>query len=885
MPLVPGSRLGPFEILGAIGSGGMGEVYRARDTKLNRDVAIKVLPDLFARDPERLTRFTREAQTLASLNHPNVAHVYGVEERALVMELVEGEDLAQRIARGAVPVDEAIPIALQIACGLEAAHERGIVHRDLKPANVRITPDGTVKILDFGLAKTADAVPQGASIESSPTFTSAPTEVGMIMGTAAYMAPEQARGKPVDKRADIWAFGCVLYEMLAGTRPFGGETVTDALAAIVKEEPDWKALPTATPPSLRRLIGSCLIKDPRQRLRDIGDARIALERLAAGVADDTAAGTSVAPARQSGRFGALSLVAVALAIGAIASLVTWQLGRPAPDIPRALARFVLPLAYESLPLKTGGAGVAFSPDGSSIVYAGQPVLMSTPVLYRRRLSSLDVERIPNTEGGFAPFFSPDGKWIGFFSDKGVMKLSVEGNNVTKICDRGVFSRADWGPDDTIVLGTSQTYAPGALGKVPAGGGTPTPLTKLDGQESVHQLPHVLPGGRHVLFTITTPTRTELAVAPIGGGAHTRLDLEGSGGIFVPPDHVIFARERSMFSVPFDLRALRVTGSPVQVLEDAGVFAASVRIWIPLVGVDRAGSIAYLNKAGSQAILGWISPGSSFSQLPIPEAEYGPPRLSPDGRRAVLSIGASPADVWVVDLARGTRLRLTSTGGTAPIWSADGSRIAYASADTGIMAIAADGGGSPAVLLPRVDRMFVQPSSWSPDGTSIVVTAEDRGGTRSARNRDIWIVRGGKAEPLVASAADERAGMISPDGQWLAYASSVSGREEVYVRPFGRSGGTIPVSTGGGTLPAWSALGDAVYFLAEGLPAQGSRVMRSAFRGNPPDAGTPAAVLTLPVNFGGAAPAADGRFLVVQQKAGAATVDALHILLNWGASLR
>jgi Tol biopolymer transport system component/predicted Ser/Thr protein kinase len=886
MSLSPGSRLGPYEITAHIGAGGMGEVYRARDTNLNRDVAIKVLPDLFARDPERLTRFTREAHTLGSLNHPNVAQVYGVEGHALVMEFVDGEDLAQRIARGVLPIDDAIDVAKQIACGLEAAHERGIVHRDLKPANVRITPDGTAKILDFGLAKTADRTADGPSVMNSPTFTSAPTEMGMILGTAAYMAPEQARGKPVDKRADIWAFGCVVYEMLTATRPFGGETVTDALAAIVKENPDWTKLPPATPPTLRSVLARCLVKDPKQRLRDIGDVRIALERLGAGADEEKAATVATAAAPERGRLGFFHLAAAALAAGAIAALVTWQVRRPAPAAAAPVARFVLPLGYESTPLRSNGTGVAFAPDGTSVVYAGQPVLMSAPVLYRRRLNALDVERIPNTEGGYAPFFSPDAKWIGFFTDKAVMKLSVDSNTVTKICDRGVYSRADWGPDDTIVLGTSQAYAPGPLGKVSAAGGTPELLTKLEGQESIHQLPRVLPDGRHVLFTITSTGPTELAIAPLEGGAHTRIGVQGSGGVFVPPDHLLFARERALFVVPFDVRTLRVTGEPVQVLEDAGVFGGGVRLWIPQIAIDRTGSIAYLNSGGTKSVMGWVTPGGSFKELPIPADQYGPPRLSPDSRRAVVAVGQAPPDIWVVDLARGTRLKLTSSGGNNPIWSPDGSRIAYSSADTGLMSIAADGGGTPEVLVPRPERMVLTPTSWSPDGAAILATAEDRGAGRGTRNRDLWLIRDKKAEPLLATPADERAGAISPNGQWLAYASSASGREEVYVRPFGRSGGTIPVSSGGATIPQWSPAGDALYFFMEGArPGEGPRVMKASFRGNPPEVGAPEAVISLPVSFAGFNPALDGRFLVVQQKAGAASVDALHILLNWGASLR
>jgi Tol biopolymer transport system component len=896
MSLSPGGRLGPFEIIAALGAGGMGEVYKAHDTHLNRDVAIKVLPDLFAADPERLTRFTREAQALAALNHPNVAQVYGVEGgalvRALVMELVDGEDLAQRLARGAIPVDEAVQIARQIACGLEAAHERGIVHRDLKPANVRITRDGAVKVLDFGLAKAADPRPDGPAglpnsdatsqgfgpaVPSLPTSTSPPTAMGMILGTAAYMAPEQARGNPVDKRADIWAFGCVVYEMLTARQPFSGDTMTDTLAAILKETPDWTALPASTPPPLRRLVEHCLVKDPKQRLRDIGDARIALERIAAGSPERSDSRRAV----RQGRFGIVHLLVAAAAVALVASLATWWLARSAPAPAPPLARFSLPLGFESLPLRSGGAGVALAPNGSAIVYAGQPVLLSSSVLYRRRLGALDVERIPGTEGALAPFFSPDSRWVGFFTDKAVMKVPVDGGGVSKICDRTTFSRGDWAPDGTIVLGTAQAFAPGPLGKVPASGGTPVPLTALAGKETIHQLPHLLPDGKHVVFTAVSPDRTDLAIASLDGGPHALLDLEGSGGQFVPPGTLLFARGTVMFAVPFDPRRRRATGTPVQVLDDAGVYGGGSRVWIPMLGVDASGSLAYVTKGGPASTLSWVAPGKAIQAIPAPEAEYGALRLSPDSRRAVVTIGSAPPDIWIVDLERGTRLRLTSTGGSSATWSPDGSQIAYASVDTGVMSIAADGGGSPQVILPPQAGISVLPTGWSPDGKSLLVTAENRSASGSARNRDIWIVRPGQTpQPLLASPADERGGVVSPDGHWLAYASSISGREEVYVRAFPGPGATLPVSSEGGTLPKWSHTGDAVFYLATG-----PRMMRAAFRGSPPQVGVPAVSFSLPPTFGGTDLAADGRFLVSTQKNETAPREVLNVLLNWGHSLR
>jgi Tol biopolymer transport system component/predicted Ser/Thr protein kinase len=871
--LTAGTRLGPYEITGSLGAGGMGEVYCARDTQLNRDVAIKILPELFAKDPERLTRFSREAQALASLNHPNVAQVYGVEGHALVMEFVPGEDLAQRIARGPILVDDAIDIAKQIACGLEAAHERGIVHRDLKPANVRVSPDGTVKVLDFGLAKDVkQEVP--SNLENSPTFTSPPTQMGMILGTAAYMAPEQARGRAVDKRADIWAFGCVVYEMLTGKRPFAGETVTDTLAAIVKEDPDWAALPATTPIALRDLLARCLVKDPKNRLRDIGDARIALEQAIA----DPAGRTPVwAAAATPTRGRAFAMVATALPIAAVASLITWLLMRPAPEPPLPLSRFATALPLDALPLRTGGTGVAFAPDGSTVVYAAQPALTASPVLFQRKLNALEVERVPHTNAASAPFFSPDSRWIGFITDTAVMKVSVGGQGLTRICERTRFSRAAWAPDGTIVLGTSQIHSNGPLAKVSASGGTPADITTLAGNELAHQLPHILPDGRHVLFTVISPGRSELAIVPLSGGAHKLLGLEGSGAMFVPPGHLLYARGRALFAVPFNSRGNEVRGNPNQILDDAGVFSGATNVWVPLASVDRAGSIAYLNKGGTLSTLRWIAPTSV--PVSVPDGDYRTPKLSPDGRRLVVAANAAPSEIWVIDLDRGTRLLLSSGGGTSPIWSHDGQRIIYLATSGEIISVPADGGGTPETVLARQQSISVAATTVAPDGSFIVASAENRGSSTVNRNRDIWMVRPGhKPEPIVATPADERGGAVSPDGQWLAYSSSVSGREEVYIKSLAGSGRTIPVSADGGVTPRWPRM-DSLYFL-------GARtLMRAPISGDPLVVGTPGEVTVVPQNMGGFDIDRNGRILIIEPRGTGGTRDALQVLLNWGHSLR
>ena len=883
-----GETLGPYRVIEKLGQGGMGEVYRARDTRLNREVAVKVLPDLFARDPERLTRFTREAQALASLNHPNVAQIYGIVDvppeggnrtsgSCLVMELVDGEDLAQRLARGAIPVDDAIPIALQVASGLEAAHERGIVHRDLKPGNIRLATDGTAKILDFGLAKAMnDDAGAAADPLNSPTFTSPATQLGVILGTAAYMAPEQARGRPVDKRADIWAFGCVVYEMLTGKRPFGGETVTDALASIVKEDPAWSALPPDTPAALRELLRQCLVKDPKQRLRDIGDARIVLERLISNPAREPVIALPSPVAR--GRRNVVAIAVGVVAVAAAASVTTWLLTRSVSLSPPPVARFVTPLPIDALPVRAGGAGIAFAPDGTSVVYAAQPALTSAPALFRRRLNSLDVERIPNTEGATAPFFSPDGRWIGFFAGTAVMKVSVDGEGLAKICDRTRFSRASWGAGDVIVLGTSQIHSNGPLATVAASGGTPTDLTALKADETAHQVPHFLPDGRHIVFSAIGPTRSELAVVPIGGGEHRLLGIEGSGASFVPPGHLLFARGRTLFTVPFDTRAARASGNPTQVLNDAGVFSGAAHVWIPMAALDKAGSIAYLNKGGTLSTVRWIAPASA--SVPVPETDYRTPKLSPDGRRLVAAAGAAPSEIWVIDLDRGTRLLVTPNGGTSPIWSHDGRRIIYLAASGELMTVAADGSGTPDVLLPRQGSFSVAATAAAPDGSFVLVTAEDRGAASANRNRDVWIVRAGqKPVPVVATPADERGGAVSPDSRWIAYSSSVSGRDEIYIKSLSPNGRTIPVSTEGGTLPRWPRM-DSLYFL--GLRT----LMRVPVRGDPLTLGAPVEAASVPQNMGGIDVHSDGRILIIEPKTAASgTRDALHVLLNWGPSLK
>ena len=506
-----GKSIAHYTITEKIGAGGMGEVYRATDTKLKRDVALKVLPESFTQDPQRMARFTREAQVLASLNHPNIGAIHGLEEehgvQALVLELIEGEDLSERIAKGPIPIEEALKIAVQISEALEAAHEKGIIHRDLKPANVKITPEGQVKVLDFGLAKALEEVPTSSSeMTHSPTLTMQATQAGMILGTAAYMSPEQARGKNADVRSDIWGFGTILFEMLSGQKAFQGEDIALILASVVKEEADWDLLPEAALP-LQRMLARCLTKEPRQRFHHIADVRIAIDESLAkepGEDDHKVDGT---------RLTSINRVMLPLATALLAAVVTWVATRPATVV-QPLMEFSVPLPADAKARRGSGAGLAVSPDGRFLIIVVDPVGSQDSRLSIRRLDSVGTAPLEGTEGAFAPFFSPDSQWIGFFTDEHLMRVPVAGGRASQIADKGPYSRATWTEGETIVLGWSLAFGEGPLGMVAATGGDVVPLTTLESDELLHQLPHALPGGRHVLFSVHGQDGAEISVASL-----------------------------------------------------------------------------------------------------------------------------------------------------------------------------------------------------------------------------------------------------------------------------------------------------------------------------------------------------------------------------------
>ena len=596
MALTPGTRFGAYEVTAQIGAGGMGEVYRARDTTLNRDVALKVLPELFALDPDRLARFKREAQVLASLNHPNIAAIYGFEGteglQALVLELVEGPTLADRIAQGPMPLDEALPIAKQIADALEAAHERGIVHRDLKPANIKVRDDRTVKVLDFGLAKALEGDVAAANISQSPTLSVAATRLGVILGTAAYMSPEQARGKPVDKRTDIWAFGCVLYEMLTGKHAFDGDDVTDVLSRVLQRDPDFNALPAATPRAVRKLLGRCLQKDPRSRLRDIGDAKAELDEPVEDASLQVLAGGTRMSRRQKVLVGALLLVS-ALA----GSLATWWTMRQPLAQPVGVLHASIALPATASPLTAiapaiGGSGssaaaMAISPQGTHVVYTGRAG--NRMQLYMRSLDGRDVVPIDGAAGG-SPFFSPDGQWVAFFADGKLKRVPVEGGAPLTICDAAFGFGGAWSDDGTIVFaGVLQ----GGLSRVSVTGGPPQPFTTLAEGETAHRWPAFVPGTRDVVFAAGSGFNWDagrVAIQSLDAAEHRVLFEGGTNPRYASTGHILFARAGSLFAVPFDAARRVTVGDPRVVLQGVSTFGLA---GTAQYAVSTGGTLVYL----------------------------------------------------------------------------------------------------------------------------------------------------------------------------------------------------------------------------------------------------------------------------------------------------
>ncbi len=825
MPLSAGARVGAYEVIAPIGRGGMGEVYRARDSKLHRDVAIKALPDAFSQDRDRLLRFEREARLLAALNHPNIAAIYSVEEQTgstfLVMELVEGSTLGEMLASGSLPVDEALSVCAGIASGLEAAHEAGIIHRDLKPANVKVRPDGTVKVLDLGLARVAEASGVATDSSLSPTVTTPATHAGVILGTAAYMSPEQARGRPLDKRTDIFSFGCVLYECLSGKQAFGGETVSDTLAAIIKSEPDWGAVPESTPRPVRDLLRRCLQKDPKQRLHDIADARIEIEEARATQLSGPAIATPVArPSRSRLAWG----VGGPLLGAVITAAALLLLRRPQPAPAPSRVRAVLPLPPGDR-IRVSRPAVTVSPDGQTIVF--QSIQQGSAALFRRALSGVGAELIRGTEEGFSPFFSPDGQWIGFFTRTELKKVPLSGGTaVTLSWVPPVSAGGSWGEDGRIVITRKFN---GALDVIPESGGELTPLTRLDASrgEHAHLYPQILPRGRGVLFTLrlgrdfADTEASNIAVLDSATGKWKTV-LEGASFARYGAGHLVFVRGGSVFSAPFDISHLVVTGPAVALSENITVDAEE---GFGHFDLSPGGTLTFLDGPASvpstTAVLTLDRQGKE-SALPLPPAFYNRARFSPEGGRLALTrfVGVRGA-VVMYERERRIVSTLTPEPGSyfSAVWSPDGRRIAFtrfAEASAALSVKNVDGSGEiEALTEPTEDAQF--PNSWSPDGKTILYTVAytaDRGPKRKLLSTDLWLVSPGdrrSARLFFESPFRETAGTFSPDGGWIAYVSDESGVREVYARPFPGPGASVKVSNGFAIEPLWSRDGRELYY--------------------------------------------------------------------------
>ena len=861
----------------------MGEVWRATDTQLNRDVALKILPEAFATDPDRLARFQREAQVLASLNHPGIAAIYGIEEqdetRALVLELVEGPTLADRISNGPIPLDEALPIAKQIAEALEAAHEAGVIHRDLKPANIKVREDGTVKVLDFGLAKALDTTPEG-NPSQSPTLTAAATQMGVIMGTAAYMSPEQARGKTVDKRADIWSFGVVLFEMLTGQRAFQGEDVSLTLSAVLQREPEWETLPRSISLGLNTYLRRCLQKDLTQRVQAIGDVRLAM----AGAFDLPAPEPVTQPETPVAQLQVwqrpLPAVVVVTALVVITGLAVWSLMRSASPAPGSPTRFTIsPPASDQLFVDNLRAPMALSEDGETLVYVA--TRDGVRQLYRRPLAQLEALPIPGTEGARSPFFSPDGEWIGFEIDGALRRVAVTGGPTATLYEGPPATDASWGTNDRIVFGLAGTGDP--LMQVASTGGIVEPVTTLEEGELDHRQPSLLPGGTALLFTVATIQSNTIAVKSLETGERRAL-FEGSSARYVSSGHLVFVRESALWAVPFDADQLTDTGEAVPVLEGVGIGTSGYARF----AVAANGSLVYVPgtlAAGDPRTLVWVDPDGREEEVAAPPAAYNTPRLSPDGRYIAVTVSAPEnIDVVVYELQRGTSTRLTfdPAPDAMPLWSPDSQRVLFASPRNGEFSIyskAADGTGE-VEQVTTTDYPLV-PVSWSADGQSLVVQEAPDGS-----NINLAMVSLGAEnarQGLVETEFIEMRGEVSPDGRWMAYSSDASGRSEVYVRPFPNvDDGRWQISREGGILPVWAADGQELFFRGATQPDMKvvSVETEPTFRPGNPEVLFAAPYRSRPA-FRAWDVAADGRFLMVRDGAAGETTTAhMVVVQNW-----
>ena len=803
MTLAAGVRCGPYEITAKIGAGGMGEVYRARDPKLGRDVALKILPEAFASDPERLARFEREAKILAALNHPHIAQIHGLEEagniRALVLELVDGPTLADRIAQGPIPIAEALTIARQIAGALEAAHEQGIIHRDLKPANIKLRTDGTVKVLDFGLAKALDPTSAGTvDLTASPTITSPSpmTAAGVILGTASYMSPEQARGQAINKRTDIWAFGCVLFEMIAGRMVFPGATISDAIAAVLERAPDWTALPPATPPPVRHALARCLEKDPKLRWRDIGDVRIQLDDAEAWWSQTENA--SPKTSRAGERAAWALLVALTAAVAAVLTPVLFK--APAP------AEIRFNLLYPR-GVTADFAQLAISPDGQQIVVSPSFGAQGPSPLWLRPLASTSGQLLTGTEAAGFPFWSPDGRSIGYFADQKLKRLDLNSQAVQILADAPNARGGAWQTDDTILFAPNPV---GPLFRVPATGGQATAATRLETGQTDHRAPFILPGGTHFIYYARgAPQVRGVHVSRLDGTETKRLlDADGAA-VYASAGYLLFARQGELMAQSFDATRLALNGEPFRVADSVSV---SPGLSLASLSASASGPIAYGTDSIRRTQFAWFDrSGRRLETVGTPDQRsMANPSLSPDGKRIAFSrVVGGNWDIWLVDM-QGAVSKLTSALSLDfnPVWSPDGGQLFYQSNNASIYSRSVTEGTPEQALLN--ERTMIYPSDVSPNGSVLLYTRA------TGPSTDLWYVplgAGRTPHPFVQTAFHERDGQFSPDGKWVAYQSNASGHFEIYLQPFPGPGDRIQVSAGGGQQVRWARSGSELFYVA------------------------------------------------------------------------
>ena len=870
----PGERLGPYEILAPIGKGGMGEVWKASDTRLGRDVAIKISAEQFSE------RFEREARAVAALNHPNICTLYDVGPNYLVMEYIEGATLAERIKEGPIPLEEALGIARHVADALDAAHEKNIIHRDLKPGNIKIKPDGTVKVLDFGLAKIG-GTPAAGKAEDSPTLTLAATHAGMILGTAAYMSPEQARGKEVDKRADIWAFGVVLYELLTGERLFKGEDVSETLAQVLTKEPDLNKVPTKA----RKLLRRCLEKDPKKRLRDIGEAAFHL---------DDAAPEAAVVSKSKLPWAIAAVLFIALGI-----LAFIHFREQPPATPVQVQRYAI-----ILPEKTSLHSFAISPDGRNVIIAA--TLNGKRQLWIRPLNALRAQPMEFTEGATYPFWSPDSRFIGFFAEGKLKKVAASGGPSQSLCDAPNAFGGSWSRQNVIVFPPDSGLT--SIRQVSAGGGTPVDVFKTKGERS---FPVFLPDSRHFLYLAVTPEQAGIYVSSLDGKENRRILADESGAVFAPssgkePGYILFIRENTLMAQPFDAASAQTAGDVFPLAE--GVFPLAEGVsgvnltaakYVPAT-VSQSGVLLYASGAagGANQMIAWYDRAGKLLSPVIPPGAVFAPAISPDGKSVAFSnsTNGTAVDLWLRDVARGTETRFTTDPSLnfTPFWAPKGDRIVFASSRTGVFNLfqkASDGSGQDELLL--ADGNYKVPTQWSRDGRFIVYEELD-----PKTRFDLWVLpmEGSEKErtpvPFLRTEFNELMGQLSSDGHWMAYTSDQSGRREVYVRPFPRAEGQWTISLGGGEQPRWRSDGKELFFVA----ADG-KLMAVSVKALPDprptfEAGTPTALFDAHI-----APSAtdnvfmydvtaDGkRFLIDTTADFDGSSPPLNVVVNWIAGLK